>query len=83
MAVIDKITPFKTKRVKENTQKWFGCKVLEKLNSRDKQFQKSKKSSLQIDNEFFKKAKYEALKLIATKRQAFFKGKISKSIGKP
>ena len=66
-----------------NTQKWFSCKVVEKINSRDKQFQKFKKSRLHTDNEFFKKSKYEALKLIATKKQAFFKGKISESIGKP
>ena len=32
MTVIDKITPFKTKRVTGNTQKWFDGEVLEKLN---------------------------------------------------
>ena len=80
MTVIDKIAPFKTKRVKGNTQKWFDGEVLEKLSSRDKLFQKFKKSRLHIDKELFKKAKYEALKLIATKKQAFFKEKISESI---
>ena len=29
-----------TKRVKGNNQKWFDGEVLEKLNSRDKHFQK-------------------------------------------
>ena len=82
MTVIDKITPFKTKRVKGNTQKGFDGEVLEKLNSRDKLFQKFKKSRLHIDKELFKKAKYEALKLIARKG-TFFKEKISESIGKP
>ena len=33
--------------------------------------------------EFFKKAKYEAWKLIAKKKQVFFEEKISESIVKP
>ena len=82
MTVIDKITPFKTKRVKGNTRKFFDGEVFKKLISRDKLFQKFKKSRLHIDKELLKKAKYEALKLIATKKQAFFKEKISESIGK-
>ena len=75
MTVIDKITPFKTKRVTGNTQKWLDGEVLEKLNSKDKLFQKFKKSRLHIDKEFFKKVKYEMLKLIGTKKQAFLKKK--------
>ena len=69
--VINKIVPFKAKQVKENTQKLFDGKVLEKLNSTDTPFQKFKKSRLHIDKELFKKAKYEALKLIATKSRLF------------
>ena len=38
MAVIDNVAPCKTKRVKGNTQNWFGGEVLEKLRSRDKLF---------------------------------------------
>ena len=79
MTDIDRIAPFKIKRVKGNTQKLFDGEVLEKQNSRDKFFfQKFKKSRLHIDKELFKKAKYEALKLIATKRQAFLKKKSQK-----
>ena len=53
--------------------------VLEKLNSKDKLFQKFKKSRLRINKELCKKAKYKALKLIATKKQSFFfKEKTSK-----
>ena len=47
--------------------KWFDGEVLEHLNSRDKRFQEFKKSSLHIDKELFKKAKYKTLKLIGTK----------------
>ena len=76
MAVIDKITSFKTKQAKENTQNWREGEVLEKIIYRDKLFQKFKKSRLHIYKELFKKAKYEALNLIATKEQNFLKDKI-------
>ena len=78
MTVVNKIVPLKTKRVKGNTQKWFDGKVLEKLNSRDKLSQKFKKSSLLIDKELYKKVKYEALKMIATKKASHFKKKPEK-----
>ena len=38
--VIDSIAPFKTKRVKANTQKWFDREVLENTDTRDKLFKK-------------------------------------------
>ena len=44
MRVIDKITPYKNKRVKRNTQKWIDGEMLEKLNLRNKLFKKFKKS---------------------------------------
>ena len=51
-----------TKRVKGNNQKWFDGEVLEKLNSRDKHFQKLQIPHFRLDQTFhkelFKKAKY-------------------------
>ena len=38
MTVTDKITSYKGKQVKGNTQKWFDGEVLEKLNLRNKLF---------------------------------------------
>ena len=35
MPIIDKIAPYRNKRIKRNTHKWFNSKVLEKLNARD------------------------------------------------
>ena len=66
--VIDKIAPYRNKWIKWNTQKWFDSEVLEKLNARDKLFKKFKKSRLNIDKELHKKAKYDASKLITTKK---------------
>ena len=51
MIVIDKIAPYKTKKVKRNTQKRIDGEGLEKLNSRDKLFQKFKTSRLHTDKE--------------------------------
>ena len=73
MAVIIKIAPYKSKRVKRHTQKWFDGEVLEKLNLRNKLFKKFKKSRLCIDKELYKKSKYDALKLISPKNKHFLK----------
>ena len=40
-------------------------------------------SRLHIDKELYKKAKYNAQKLLAAKKQAFFDEKLSESVGKP
>ena len=83
MTVTDKIAPCKSKRVKGNSQKWFGGEVLEKLKLRNKLFYiKLKKSRLHIDKELYKKSNYDALKLIASKKRASFEEKLSETIGK-
>ena len=48
MTVIDKIAPYRNKRIKGNTQKWFDSEVLEKLNAKDTLFKNFKKSRLNI-----------------------------------
>ena len=83
MAVIDNVAPCKTKRFKGNTQNWFDGEVLEKRRSRDKLFKAFKKTRFHIDKELYKKAKYNAQKLIAAKKQAFFGKTLSESVGKP
>ena len=61
--------------MKGNSQNWFDREVLEKLRSRGKLFKAFKKKRLHIDKELYEKAKYEAQKLITTKKQAFFNEK--------
>ena len=80
MTVIDKIDSYRNKQIKRNTQKWFDSKVLEKLNSRDKHFKKSKKFCLNIDKELYKKAKYDVSKLIATKNKHSLKRNFQKRL---
>ena len=72
MTIIDKIAPYERKRVKGNTQKLFEGEVLEKLNLRNKLFKEFKKSWLHIDKELYKKSKYDALKLTASKKTSLF-----------
>ena len=80
MIVTDKIAPYKSKWVKGNVSesKWVNIdgEVFEKLNQRNKLFKKFKKTRLHIDKEFYKKSKYDTLKLIASKKQAFFEEKL-------
>ena len=38
MSVIDKLAPFKTKRVKSNSQGWFNGEVLENIALRDENY---------------------------------------------
>ena len=68
MTVLRLIRP---KGSKKNFQKWFDGEVLENINTRGKLFKKFKKSRLHIDKELYKKAKYNTLKLIASKNKHF------------
>ena len=51
MSVTDKLAPFKTKRVKGNSQEWFDGEVLESIALQDKLFKKFKRSKLNVDQE--------------------------------
>ena len=55
MSVIDKLAPFRTKRVKGNLQEWFHGEVLESIALRDKLFEKFKCRKLNIDKETYNK----------------------------
>ena len=50
MTIIDKTGPYRNKRIKGNTQKWFDSEGLEKLNAKDTLFKNFKKSRLNIDS---------------------------------
>ena len=42
MAVIDNLAPIKNKRIKGTSQGWFDAEIMEKINERDKLFEKLK-----------------------------------------
>ena len=68
MSVIDKLAPFKTKRVKGNSQEWFDGEVLESIALRDKLFKKFKRSKLNVDKEIYNKARNKSHRLILQKK---------------
>ena len=83
MTVIDNIAPCKTKQVKGNSENWFDGQLFEKRRSRERFFNAFKKTRLHIDKELYKKAKYDAEKILPAEKQAFFDEKLSESVGKP
>ena len=64
MIVIDKLAPFKTKRLKL---------ILENIAPRDKLFRKFKLSKLNVDNEIYSKARKKSHELILEKRRVLRK----------
>ena len=70
MSVIDKLAPFKTKRVKGNSQEWFDGEVLESIALRDKLFKKFKRSKLNVDKEIYNKARNKSHRLILQKKDS-------------
>ena len=82
-SVIDIIAPCKTKRVKGNSKEWFDSVVSEGINNRDKLFKKFKKSRLPLDQENYKKARYEVRKLIAEEKRNCWETKLTENIDTP
>ena len=62
-------------RIQSNVGVWqiSSCDILEKVNAINKLFKKFEKFRLNIDKHLYKKAKYDASKLITTKKQASLK----------
>ena len=73
MSVIDKLAPFKTKRVKGNSQEWFDGEVLESIALRDKLFKKFKRSKLNVDKEIYNKARNKSYRLDLEKKESTLK----------
>ena len=71
MSVIDiKLAPFKTKRVKVNSQEWFDGEVLESIAIRDKLFKKFKRSQLNVHKKIYNRARNKSHRLILQKKES-------------
>ena len=79
MSVVDKLAPFKTKRVKGNSQKWFDGEVLESIALRDKLFKKFKRNKLRkvIINHGINRIAW------LCKKREYFENKLKENIAKP
>ena len=83
MNVIDKLAPFKTKRVKGNSRVWFDGEALESIALRDKLFKKFKSSKLNVDKEIYNKTRKKSHRLILQKKREYFENKSKENIAEP
>ena len=70
--VINNLAPYKTIRVKNQSNKWFDGELAEQISNRDQLFKKFKKSKLHIDELIYKKAKNKVQRLIKEKKKKNF-----------
>ena len=83
MKVVNEIAPSKEIRIKTNTQEWFDREIAELIHAREKLFLKFKKSKLHIDEENYKKVKYQVQNLIRKKKREFYETNLRQKINKP
>ena len=69
---IDNVAPIKEIRTKNNIQNWFDNEIAEAIKTREKYFKNFKKLNIQIDYNFYIKAKYNTQKIINQKKIEFF-----------
>ena len=80
--MVNKIAPFKDRRIKNSTQDWFDDEVPKAIKLREKRLKQFKSTKLHIDEDLYKEAKYHAVKLIKQKKSHFYKEKLKENIGK-
>ena len=69
--VINNLAPYKTIRVKNQSNEWFDGELAEQISNRDKLFKKFKKSKLHIDELIYKEAKNTVQRLIKERKKKF------------
>ena len=69
--VINNFGPYKTIRVKNQSNEWFDGELAEQISKRDKLFKEFIKSKLHIDELIYKKAKNTAQHLVKQKKKTF------------
>ena len=72
MKVVNEIAPSKEIRIKNNTQELFYREIAELIHAHEELFLKFKKSKLHIDEENYKKVKYQIQNLISKKKREFY-----------
>ena len=67
--VMNNLAPYKTIRVKNQSNEWFDGELAEQINNRDKLFKKFKKRKLHIDELIYKEAKNTVQRLSKEKKK--------------
>ena len=83
MKVVKEIAPSKDIRIKNNTQEWFDREIAELIHAGENLFLKFKKSKLHIDEENYKKVKYQVENFIRKKKKEFYETNLRQKINKP
>ena len=83
MKVINEIVRSKEIRIKNNMQEWFDGETAELIHVREKLRLTLKKSKLHIDEENYKKVKYQVQNLIRKKKRVFYETNLRQKINKP
>ena len=81
--LVNNLTPYKTIRVKNQSNEWFDGELAEQISNRDKLFKKFKKSKLHIDELIYKEAKNTVQRLIKEKKKNFFSKKLEENTDEP
>ena len=56
MSLIDKVTPIKERRIKQNSQEWFDREIADEIENCDKLLKKFEKSKLHLDKDIYNAA---------------------------
>ena len=83
MKIVNEIAPSKEIKIKINTQEWFDQEIAELIHAREKLFLKFKKSKFHIDEENYKKIKYQVQNLIRKKKREFYETNLRQKINEP
>ena len=83
MVEIVKVAPIEEKKIKHNSQEWYGGEISEAIKNRDKLLKKFKRSRLHMDKESYNAARYKVHKMIFNKKKDYFENKLNECIGKP
>ena len=79
--VLNNLAPYKTIRVKNQSNEWFDGELAGQISNRNKLFKKFKKSKLHINELIYKEAKNTVQHLIKEKKKKFFSKKLEENIG--
>ena len=82
MTVVNEIAPSKEIKIKNNTQELFDREMAELIHAREKLFLNFKNSKLHIDEENYKKVKYQVQNIIRKKKREFYKTNLRQKINK-
>ena len=83
MKVVNEIPSSKDIIIKNDTQEWLDREIAELIHAREKLFKKFKNPKLHIDEENYKKVKYQFQTLIRKKKKDFYETNLRQKINRP